>query len=45
MNFDVIKGFEKKVLLAICQVRNKDLILLNYTFCNIMKMIIAILVE
>lgn len=44
MNFDEIKDIEKKVL-AICQERNKDLIILNYTFCNIMKIIIAILVE
>lgn len=41
LNFDAIKRLEERVLKAMFQVHNKDLILSDYTFCNIIKKIIS----
>lgn len=41
LNFDAIKKLEERVLKAMFQVHNKDLILSDYTFCNIIKKIIS----
>lgn len=43
LNFDAIKRLEERerVLKAMFQVHDKDLILSDYTFCNIIKKIIA----
>lgn len=45
LNFDAIKRLEERVLKAMFQVHDKDLILSDYTFCNIIKKIIAMWVE